>query len=90
MMMPKQRKTYCKKCKKQTLHNIKVVKKRKRGELKQGQRRFRRKEAGYRGYPRPLPHGEKPTKKHDLRYVCTVCGKASTKKGFRTKKLEFE
>jgi large subunit ribosomal protein L44e len=72
MMMPKQRKTYCKKCKKQTLHNIKVVKKR------------------YRGYPRPLPHGEKPTKKHDLRYVCTVCGKASTKKGFRTKKLEFE
>ncbi len=90
MKMPKKRRTYCKWCRKHTVHKIKLVKKKKRGELKQGQRRFRRIEKGYGGYPRPKPHGEKPTRRHDLRFTCEVCGKSSTKKGFRTKKLEFQ
>ncbi|MHC1599126.1 MAG: 50S ribosomal protein L44e [Candidatus Methanofastidiosia archaeon] len=89
MIMPKTRRTYCPNCKKHTVHKIKVVKKKKRGELSSGQRRFRRKLAGYGGYPRPKPSGEKPTRKHDLRFVCTECKKAQTKKGFRVKKLEF-
>ncbi|MFQ5891738.1 MAG: 50S ribosomal protein L44e [Candidatus Methanofastidiosia archaeon] len=90
MKISKKRNTYCPKCKKHTSHTLKLVKKKKRGELKQGQRRFRRKLKGYRGYPRSRPHGEKPTKRFDLRYKCSVCGKSSTKRGFRAKRLEFE
>lgn len=88
--MPKKVKMYCKNCNKHTLHSIKKVSKKKRGELKMGQRRYRRISKGYGGFPRPVVRGEKPTRKHDLRYKCESCGKMWTKKGFRIKKLEFE
>ncbi|MHA1872586.1 MAG: hypothetical protein ACTSVB_00620, partial [Candidatus Heimdallarchaeaceae archaeon] len=51
---------------------------------------------GYTGFPRPKPEnskkwGVKLTKKLDLRYKCSVCGKMTIrKKGFRVKKLELE
>jgi large subunit ribosomal protein L44e len=70
---------------------VEEVKKKKASELKWGQRQFRRVIAGYRGYPRPLPTGSKPTKKRDLRYRCEECKKSQIRgKGFRAKKLEFE
>jgi large subunit ribosomal protein L44e len=43
MKVPKTMRIYCPYCKKHTEHTIKIQKPRKRGELKQGQRRFRRK-----------------------------------------------
>ena len=45
--------------------------------------------AGYRGYPRPLPGGNKPVKKLDLRYKCKECGKSHIRKSFRVGKPEW-
>jgi large subunit ribosomal protein L44e len=80
----------CPFCHKHTLHTVEIVKKKPRRTLAQGQRRFLRKLAGYGSFPRPKPDYEKATKKLDLRYKCTVCGKKHTKgKGFRAKKFEL-
>ncbi len=90
MKMPKERRTYCPSCKKHTVHEVFESKRRKASELKWGQRQFRRVTAGYRGYPRPLPSGNKPIKKLDLRLKCKECGKAHIqKKSFRNGKIEF-
>ncbi|WP_054840047.1 MULTISPECIES: 50S ribosomal protein L44e [Thermococcus] len=92
MKYPKQIRTYCPFCKRHTIHKVEKVKKRPRSELSAGQRRFRRKLKGYTGFPRPNPAGrEKPVKKLDLRFRCTVCGKAHTRggQGFRVKKFEL-
>jgi len=88
---PKKIRTYCPYCKKHTIHTVEKVKKRPRSELRAGQRRFRRILKGYKGFPRPKPEGrEKPVKKLDLRYRCTVCKKAHTRgEGFRVKKFEL-
>ncbi|WP_054835788.1 50S ribosomal protein L44e [Methanobrevibacter arboriphilus] len=91
MKIPKEKRTYCPKCKTHTVHEVLVAKKRKASELKWGgQRQFRRVTAGYRGgYPRPLPGGNKPVKKLDLRYKCKECGKSRVASSFRTGKPEF-
>ena len=91
MIRPSKIMTYCPSCKKHTTHGIENVKKRKASELKQGQRRFRRVMAGYRGYPRPKAEGrEKPTKRVFLRYRCDECKKAHQKKCIRAKKFELK
>jgi len=91
MIRPSNIMTYCPSCGKHTSHVVEKVKKKKASELKQGQRRFRRVTAGYRGYPRPKPEGrEKPTKRVYLRYRCQECGKAHQKKCIRAKKFEFK
>jgi large subunit ribosomal protein L44e len=60
--------------------------------LSQGQRRFRRKLKGYGSFPKENPKGrEKPTRKLDLRYKCSTCGKKHTiGRGFRVKKAEIK
>ena len=75
MKMPKEKRTYCPHCKKHTMHEVHTSKK--------------RKAAGYRGYPRPLPGGNKPVKKLDLRYKCKECGKSHIRKSFRVGKPEW-
>lgn len=97
MKMTKETNRYCPKCKKYTTHKISIVKSgKKRGALKAGARRYAAKIAGYGGFPRPKPEkskkwGVKLTKKVDIRYKCTECGKMTArKKGFRIKKLELE
>jgi large subunit ribosomal protein L44e len=97
MKIPKKKKKFCPKCKKYTEHKVSVVKSgRKRGAMKEGQRRFKAKMAGYGGYPRPKPekgtkYGAKTTKKIDIRYKCSVCGKEQTpKKGKRMKKVDMQ
>jgi large subunit ribosomal protein L44e len=89
MKMPKERRTYCPHCRKHTVHEVFESKKRKASELKWGQRQFRRVTAGYRGYPRPLPSGNKPIRKLDLRLKCKECGKTHIGKSFRNGKVEF-
>ncbi len=90
MKMPRKVKRYCPHCKKHTLHEVERVKKKRASELKWGQRRFRRVTAGYRGFPRPKPEGrEKPTKRVNLRYKCTECGKYHQPPAFRAKKFEL-
>ena len=89
MKIPKEKRTYCPHCKRHTMHEVHTAKKRKASELTWGQRQFRRVTAGYRGYPRPLPAGNKPVKKLDLRLKCKECGKSHIKQSFRTGKPEF-
>lgn len=95
--VPKETKRYCPKCKKATMHKVSQVKSgKKRGTLTQGARRFKRKTAGYTGFPRPKPEkskrfGVKLTKKVLLLYTCKTCKKSMQKKqGFRAKKIEWE
>ena len=90
MKMPKEKRTYCPKCRKHTLHQVQKVKKRKASELKAGQRQFRRVLSGYGGFPRALPSGAKPTKKVALVLQCKECKKSRTVKGFRVRTLDLE
>ncbi|MGC8585623.1 MAG: 50S ribosomal protein L44e [Thermoplasmata archaeon] len=90
MKMPTKVKRYCPYCKRHTVHEVERVKKRKASELKWGQRRFRRATSGYGGFPRPKFEGrEKPTKRINIRYRCTVCKKAHTVPMWRAKKFEL-
>ena len=90
MQKPRKIKTYCPSCKKHTLHNIEKVKKRKASELKQGQRRFRRVMAGYRGFPRPKPEGrEKTSRRISMKLTCSICKKSFQPPTQRAKKFEI-
>jgi large subunit ribosomal protein L44e len=91
MKFPQQVKIYCPFCKKHTLHKVETAKRGKERTLAAGRRRFARKMRGYGSFPKEYPKGRgKPTRKVDLRFKCSVCGKKHMKgKGFRVKKLEF-
>ncbi len=90
MKMPRKIKCYCPYCKTHTTHEIERVKKRKASELKWGQRRFRRVTAGYRGFPRAKPSGEKPTRRIYMRRRCKKCKKAHQPKSFRAKHFDLK
>ncbi|SVA72428.1 uncharacterized protein METZ01_LOCUS125282 [marine metagenome] len=87
--MPRTVKRYSPAAGKHTEHTVERVKKRRASELKWGQRRFRRVTAGYRGFPRPKPSGEKPTRRVNLIYRCTETGKAHSPSGKRARKFEL-
>ena len=90
MKFPKTLNTFCPVCRKHTLHEVEIAKKKPRRAMAQGQRRFKRKLKGYGSFPRPQPDYEKATKKIDLRYKCTECGKKHTRgQGWRAKKFEI-
>ncbi|MBI2084445.1 MAG: 50S ribosomal protein L44e [Candidatus Aenigmarchaeota archaeon] len=90
MKFPKKMRILCPHCKKHTVHEVEITKKKPRRTMAQGQRRFLRKMKGYGSFPRPQPDHEKPTKKVDLRYKCTVCGKKHMRgSGWRAKKFEL-
>jgi len=90
MKLPSVIKIYCPYCKTHTEHEIERVKKRKASELKQGQRRFRRVMAGYRGFPRAKPEGrEKSTRRIAIRFRCKKCEKAHQRPCRRAKKFEL-
>jgi len=95
LKMPKKTRIYCPTCRKHTDHTISAARKKPRGELRKGQRRFRRKvkptgkTRGARGYPKSKQKREKPTKRLDLRYTCTKCKKSRTRPGIRTRSLEL-
>ncbi len=91
MKFPKTITTYCPHCKKHTEHTVETAKRKPRGTMTHGQRRFRRKMLGYGSFPKENPKGrDKPTKKLDLRFKCSVCKKMHMHgKGFRVKKFEL-
>ncbi|MBR9681937.1 MAG: 50S ribosomal protein L44e, partial [Candidatus Altiarchaeota archaeon] len=71
-------------------HKILVVKRKERGALSEGQRRYLRVIKGYRGFPRPSAKVVKQTKKVDIRLECAKCKKKHVKRRtFRTKKFEL-
>ncbi len=92
MKIPKEVRIYCPYCRKHTKHTVEVVKKKPRSKLSAGQRRFLRKMKGYGSFPKENPKGrEKPTKRIDLRYKCSVCGKKHVHgRSFRAKKFEIK
>lgn len=90
MKFPHKMNVFCPTCKKHTEHTVEVAKKKPRREMAQGQRRYNRQLKGYGSFPRPKPDYEKSTKKMDLRYKCSVCGKKHTRgQGWRAKKFEI-
>lgn len=92
MIIPKTQTRYCPSCKKHTQHAVEEAKRRTRRQDTKSQRRFLRKLAGYGSFPKENPKGrEKPTRKVDFRYKCTVCNRRhSIGKGFRVKKAELK
>lgn len=92
MIIPKIQTRFCPYCRKHTEHAVEESKRRTRRELSKSQRRFRRKLKGYGSFPKENPKGrEKPTRKLDLRYKCSVCGKKHVVgRGFRVKKAEIK
>ena len=91
MIVPKTQMRYCPFCRKHTEHKVEESKRRPRRESTKGQKRYRRKLKGYGSFPKENPKGrEKPTRKSDFRYVCSVCKKKHPiGKGFRGKKIEW-
>ena len=90
LKMPKEIRTHCPYCKKHQTHKVSQVKRRERGTLTGGQRRYERVVKGYRGFPRPKAKAVKQTKKTDIRLECKECGKKHVKRRtFRIKKLEL-
>jgi large subunit ribosomal protein L44e len=90
MKFPKKLNAYCKNCRKHTEQTVELAKKKPRRTLAQGQQRYLRKLRGYTSFPRPQPDVEKETKKVDLRYKCSVCGKKYGRgEGWRAKKFEL-
>ncbi|CAL8114022.1 unnamed protein product [Orchesella dallaii] len=72
--IPKQRKTFCKKCKHHKLHKVTQYKKSKERTASQGRRRYDRKQQGYGGQTKPIFRKKaKTTKKIVLRMECTEC-----------------
>jgi len=90
MKFPKEIRTFCPHCRRHTVHKVELAKKRPRRTLAQGQRRFLSKMKGYGSFPKENPKGrEKPTKRVDIRLICSECGKAHSIKGWRAKKFEL-
>jgi len=91
MKMPKVIKGYCPHCRKHVELEIERVKNRPRSELRFGQRRYRRKLAGYGSFPKPKPGAEreKPTRRLHLRFRCKSCKKSHQRPGWRIKKFEL-
>jgi large subunit ribosomal protein L44e len=92
MIIPKTQTRFCRFCRKHTKHTVEEAKRKPRRQNTKSQRRFLRKLSGYGSFPKENPKGrEKPTRKLDLRYKCSVCNKKHTVgEGFRVKKFELK
>ena len=106
MKLPKQKKRYCKNCKKSTNHKVSLLKARGRSathSLSWGGKNRALKRGRGRGYGNLGKWGSKPaiskfkrtgakvSKKIVLKFTCPECGKSSQlSKGFRAKKTVFE
>jgi len=91
MRYPKEKRTYCPKCKTYTEHTVSLYKKGKDRKMAQGARRYRRKKQGYGSQPKPIQKRfSKTTKKFTVKLKCKNCGYIIQKQGMRLKKLEVE
>ena len=101
MKFPKQKKRFCKYCKKHTEQKVSINKKRTPSSFSHGSKYRARLRGQARGignlgrYSKPAVtkfkrSNAKGTKKTDFRYTCTVCNKMSVQaEGIRTKKVEM-
>lgn len=103
MKLPKKRKRYCPYCKKHTEHKVVLVSAgHKRSALKKGSIERARLRGRGRGFGNVGKWGSKPaitkwkrktkgTKKTNIMYSCTVCGKSTLqRKGIRTGRVQLK
>ena len=90
MKFPKEMRTFCRSCKKHTLHSVSLYKRGKERASSWGARRQAKRKRGYGGQKFPeLIRTEKPTKKATLRLKCKECNKEVMRKGTRLRKAEI-
>jgi large subunit ribosomal protein L44e len=91
MQMPRRINTYCPHCDAHTEHEVEKVRRGRETGMKWSDRQEARGEStiGNAGKFSKVPGGDKPTKKTNLKYRCSDCGKAHLRKGWRAGRLEF-
>ncbi|MFX0201640.1 MAG: 50S ribosomal protein L44e [Candidatus Hodarchaeota archaeon] len=95
--LPGQLRTYCRTCRKHTVHDVKIERGGRRGRgLSAGTRRAERHRSGHgnrgRYSKRPLSQWKmivKTSKKTDLRLICQECKKQQTRVYPRTRRVEL-
>lgn len=96
MKLPSKVRRYCKYCNAHTIQEVILVKPGLRGTLTKGSRRkLWNIEHGYGSTPYPMFEHKKikvkTTKRYDIRYKCTQCGKMTTQaRGKKAKKVEIK
>jgi large subunit ribosomal protein L44e len=90
MRMVKEKKTYCRKCDKHTIHVVSLYKRGKERTSALGARHHAEDRKGYGGQKFPeLKRKAKTTKKQTLKLKCKDCGQQLIKPGIRLRKLEI-
>ncbi|WP_330632670.1 50S ribosomal protein L44e [Halocatena halophila] len=93
MQMPRRFRTHCPHCNLHTEHEVEKVRSGRSSGMTevQGRQRKRQKSGiGNSGKFSKVPAGNKPTKKTNLTYRCSECGKAHLREGWRAGRLEFQ
>ncbi|MCQ8894468.1 MAG: 50S ribosomal protein L44e [Methanolinea sp.] len=91
MKMPQKFRTYCPFCRAHQTHEVEKVKKSKTTGLHWIDRqKARRSTVGNMGKFSKVPGGDKPTKRINVRYRCSTCGKAHLRPAFRAGKFELK
>ncbi|KAJ3424780.1 60S ribosomal protein L36A/L44 [Anaeramoeba flamelloides] len=87
---PKTKRTFCRKCKKHTVHKVGTAKKGKESSLSQGRRRYDRKQSGHGGQTKPIFHKKvKQTKKIVAKLTCSKCKQVRVSCVRRCKRFEI-
>jgi len=92
MQMPRRFNTYCPHCNEHNEHEVEKVRSgRASGMTHIGGRQADRNSKGIvnSGEFSKVPGGDMPTKKTNLKYRCSDCGKAHLREGWRAGRLEF-
>ncbi|WP_436936006.1 50S ribosomal protein L44e [Halovenus marina] len=91
MEMPRRMNTYCPHCNEHFEHEVEKVRRGRETGMKWIDRQRKRNSGiGNDGKFSKVPGGDKPTKKTQLTYRCSECGKAHQREGWRAGKLEFQ
>ncbi|QCJ47610.1 MULTISPECIES: 50S ribosomal protein L44e [Haloprofundus] len=93
MQMPRRFNTYCPHCNGHHEVEVEKVRSGRSTGMKKVQHRQRRRQTshiGNAGKFSKVPGGDKPTKKTNLKYRCSSCGKAHMREGWRAGRLEFQ
>jgi large subunit ribosomal protein L44e len=91
MEMPRRFNTYCPSCEEHQEIEVEKVRSGRQTGMKWIDRQGERNSGiGNDGKFSKVPGGDKPTKKTDLKYRCTECGKAHLREGWRAGRIEFQ
>jgi len=90
MIVPKEIRTYCPRCKMHTIHKVSLYKKGRESRLRWGVKKHEWEKKGYGGQKWPQQRRKaKTTKKAVLKLKCTQCGHILHKEGIRIRKIEI-